>query len=90
MVTSILGVVLLKEGKMIRVIVLVLAFILGFYSLAFAGDCEIPKFIKKGAVINADGDKFQIIEIDENACWIKGSNKVWYNLGTILTIQMLE
>ena len=73
-----------------KVIVLVSVLVLGYCSFAFADNCEIPKFIKKGAVINADGDKFQIIEIDEDACWIKGSNKVWYNLGTLLTIQILE
>ena len=73
-----------------KVIVLVSALVLGYCSFASADDCQITKFIKKGAVINADGDKFQIIEIDEDACWIKGSNKVWYNLGTLLTIQVLE
>ena len=73
-----------------KIIVLVSALVLGYCSFASAADCEIPKFIKKGAVINADGDKFQIIEIDEDACWIKGNNKVWYNLGTLLTIQILE
>jgi hypothetical protein len=73
-----------------KVIVVVSALVLGYCNFAFAGDCQIPKFIKKGAVINADGDKFQIIEIDEQSCWIKGSNKVWYNLGTLLTVQILE
>lgn len=61
---------------------------------AFAGSCNIPSFIKKGAIISfyaggiMEEKNVKIVEIDTNSCWIKTDQKrySWVNLNTIVAI----
>ncbi len=36
----------------------------------FAGSCEIPKFIKKGVILEFNGYS-RVVEIDKKSCWIR-------------------
>jgi len=62
---------------------------------AFAGSCEIPKFLKEGATIftaaGMSAEIVKVLEIDKKACWIKvhdkDNNIYWENLNTIEKIE---
>ncbi len=73
-----------------------LFFMAGTY--AYAGSCEIPKFIKKGDMVNIQVDmssnlakNAKVLDIDKKACWIKIDHNwfqesPWLNLNTILAV----
>lgn len=72
-------------------IIVVLSFLVS--TSAFAESCNVPKFIKKGAVISFYADFMEedvkVVEIDEKSCWIKISGQKyypWVNLNTILGV----
>ena len=62
-----------------------------FGASAFAGSCDIPKFIKKGAMISTSSGTGIVVEIDKKACWIKlepsGKSskdiRAWININTL-------
>jgi|APSaa5957512622_1039677.scaffolds.fasta_scaffold366358_1 hypothetical protein len=76
--------------------IVVLFFLMSTF--AFAESCNVPKFIKKGAVINFHaGDlvekNVKVIEIDEKSCWIKISGQQyfsWVNLNTMVGVTPKE
>lgn len=58
-------------------LILTIAAIFFVSTSAFAGSCEIPKFIKEGNIIAyafasmSHENRWEIIEIDKKSCWMK-------------------
>ena len=78
--------------KKILLLLMALTFISG--AQAFAGSCNIPKFIKKGAelkITTANGRRtITVAEIDKKTCWIKGVEGSWVNIAAIGLITPLK
>ena len=74
-----------------------------FGSNAYAGSCEVPKFLKTGktytfTVVGLGEVHGKILEIDDSSCWIKSAWSMgrrseiqqeteWFNLAGILAIK---